>query len=172
MLQALIAACHAVAFRPEDTDWQRIATLYAILARVYAFAGRGAEPGGRGVHGPMARRPGWTWSISWRASPRSRSYHLLPSVRGDLLEKLGRTEEAQAEFERAAALARNERERQLAAARARAAGYGLTCSAATANSRNREQFCLRSAGAYAIIIRRTGQRGLLLSQSKWGRNGV
>ena len=56
------------------------------------------------------------------AEPALRSYHLLPSVRGDLLLKLGRTAEAQAEFERAAALARNERERQLAAGRARAAG--------------------------------------------------
>ena len=121
VLQALIAACHAVAFRPEDTDWQRIATLYAILARVMPSP---VVELNRAVAVSMADGPqaGLDLVDQLAAEPALRSYHLLPSVRGDLLEKLGRTEEAQAEFERAAALARNERERQLAAARARAAG--------------------------------------------------
>ncbi len=121
VLQALIAACHAVAFRPEDTDWQRIAALYAILARVMPSP---VVELNRAVAVSMADGPqaGLDLVDQLAAEPALRSYHLLPSVRGDLLAKLGRTAEAQAEFERAAALARNERERQLAAGRARAAG--------------------------------------------------
>jgi RNA polymerase sigma factor (sigma-70 family) len=121
VLQALIAACHAVAFRPEDTDWQRIAALYAILARVMPSP---VVELNRAVAVSMADGPqaGLDLVDQLAAEPALRSYHLLPSVRGDLLLKLGRTTEAQAEFERAAALARNERERQLAAGRARAAG--------------------------------------------------
>jgi RNA polymerase sigma factor (sigma-70 family) len=121
VLQALIAACHAVAFRPEDTDWQRIAALYAILARVMPSP---VVELNRAVAVSMAEGPqaGLDLVDQLAAEPALRSYHLLPSVRGDLLAKLGRTAEAQAEFERAAALARNERERQLAAGRARAAG--------------------------------------------------
>jgi RNA polymerase sigma factor (sigma-70 family) len=121
VLQALIAACHAVAFRPEDTDWQRIAALYAILARVMPSP---VVELNRAVAVSMADGPqaGLDLVDQLAAEPALRSYHLLPSVRGDLLMKLGRAPEAQAEFERAAVLARNERERQLAAARAEAAG--------------------------------------------------
>jgi RNA polymerase sigma factor (sigma-70 family) len=121
VLQALIAACHAVAFRPEDTDWQRIAALYAILARVMPSP---VVELNRAVAVSMADGPqaGLDLVDQLAGEPALKSYHLLPSVRGDLLEKLGRSSEAQAEFERAAALARNERERELAAARARAAG--------------------------------------------------
>ena len=121
VLQALIAACHAVAFRPEDTDWQRIAALYAILARVMPSP---VVELNRAVAVSMADGPqaGLDLVDQLAAEPALRSYHLLPSVRGDLLMKLGRAQEAQAEFERAADLARNERERQLADARAQAAG--------------------------------------------------
>ena len=92
-----------------------------MLAEADAVAGGRAEPGGGGVDGVRARRPGWSWSTRSPASPRCRSYHLLPSVRGDLLVKLGRPDEARAEFERAAALASNARERDLSAGRAAAA---------------------------------------------------
>jgi RNA polymerase sigma factor (sigma-70 family) len=120
VLQALIAASHAVAFRPEDTDWQRIAALYAILARVMPSP---VVELNRAVAVSMADGPqaGLDLVDQLAAEPALRSYHLLPSVRGDLLMKLGRATEAQAEFERAAGLARNEREREMAAARARTA---------------------------------------------------
>jgi RNA polymerase sigma-70 factor (ECF subfamily) len=119
-LQAAIAACHARAFRPEDTDWARIAELYAILA--------GANPSpvielNRAVAVAMADGPqaGLDLVDQLTAEPSLRDYHLLPSVRGDLLMKLGRPAEARTEFERAAALTRNAPERELSAERARAA---------------------------------------------------
>ena len=68
----------------------------------------------------MARRPGWRWSTRCDRRAALRDYHLLPSVRGDLLAKLGRADEARAEFERAAALTQNKRERALLLARAEA----------------------------------------------------
>jgi RNA polymerase sigma-70 factor, ECF subfamily len=128
-LQAAIAACHARAFRPEDTDWPRIATLYAVLAR------RSPSPVvelNRAVAVSMAYGPqaGLDLVDELTAEPSLRSYHLLPSVRGDLLLKLGRAAEARTEFERAAALTRNAPERELSAGRARAAadqaGRGFT----------------------------------------------
>ncbi|MDM0114734.1 RNA polymerase sigma factor [Variovorax sp. J22R133] len=118
-LQAAIAACHARAREAKDTDWSRIATLYGELAQVVpspvvelnravaiamAF---GAAPALQLVDGLMT-------------DPAMRDYHLLPTVRGDLLEKLGRKEEAHHEFERAATLTRNTRERELLLARAAA----------------------------------------------------
>jgi len=119
-LQAAIAACHARAFRPEDTDWVRITELYAVLAEV--------QPSpvielNRAVALSMAFGPQAGLDLVDRlvAEPALRDYHLLPSVRGDLLMKLGRPDEASAEFERAAALTRNEQERELSAERARAA---------------------------------------------------
>src|SRR6266571_9076873 len=119
-LQAAIAACHARAFRPEDTDWVRITELYAVLAE--------AQPSpvielNRAVALSMAFGPqaGLDLVDGLVAEPALRDYHLLPSVRGDLLMKLGRPDEASAEFERAAALTRNEQERELSAERARAA---------------------------------------------------
>jgi RNA polymerase sigma-70 factor, ECF subfamily len=119
-LQAAIAACHARAFRPEDTDWPRIAALYAVLAR------RSPSPVvelNRAVAVSMAYGPqaGLDLVDELTAEPSLRSYHLLPSVRGDLLLKLGRAAEARTEFERAAALTRNAPERELSAGRARAA---------------------------------------------------
>ena len=119
-LQAAIAACHARAFRAQETDWPRIAGLYAVLAR------RSPSPVvelNRAVAVSMASGPqaGLDLVDQLAGEPALSSYHLLPSVRGDLLMKLGRVHEAQAEFERAATLTRNERERQLSAERARQA---------------------------------------------------
>ena len=116
-LQAGLAACHARAGRPEDTDWRRIAELYQALGRL--------EPSpvvelNRAVAVSMAEGPaaGLTLVDALTRDPSLRRYHLLPSVRGDLLAKLGRLSEAGAEFERAAALTRNERERTLLLTRA------------------------------------------------------
>src|ERR1022692_425493 len=119
-LQAAIAACHARAFRPEDTDWQRIAGLYAILAEVLPSP---VIELNRAVAVSMAFGPqaGIGMVDALAAEPALRDYHLLPSVRGDLLMKLGRPAEARAEFERAAALTRNAQERELSAERAREA---------------------------------------------------
>jgi RNA polymerase sigma factor (sigma-70 family) len=120
-LQAAIAACHARAFRPEDTDWARITGLYAILAAVTPSP---VIELNRAVAVSMAFGPqaGLDLVDVLAAEPALQGYHLLPSVRGDLLMKLGRPDEARAEFERAAALTRNEAERGLSAERARAAG--------------------------------------------------
>jgi predicted RNA polymerase sigma factor len=106
-----------VAFRPEDTDWQRIAALYAILATVLPSP---VVELNRAVAVSMAAGPqaGLDMVDQLAREPALKSYHLLPSVRGDLLLKLGRKREAQAEFERAAELTRNERERRLSAERA------------------------------------------------------
>jgi RNA polymerase sigma factor (sigma-70 family) len=119
-LQAAIAACHARAFRPEDTDWPRIAGLYAILAEVLPSP---VIELNRAVAVSMAFGPqaGLDMVDTLAAEPALRGYHLLPSVRGDLLMKLGRPGEARAEFERAAALTGNAQERELSAGRARSA---------------------------------------------------
>jgi RNA polymerase sigma factor (sigma-70 family) len=119
-LQAASAACHARARQAEDTDWRRIAALYdALLERApspvvalnravaHAFA-----------FGPQA---GLDLADAIAGEPALKNYHLLPSVRADLLFKLGRTVEARAEFERAAAMTKNERERAMLLARAREA---------------------------------------------------
>ncbi|WP_408996839.1 RNA polymerase sigma factor [Streptomyces ipomoeae] len=120
-LQAAIAACHAQAYTYEETDWPKIATLYALLAA------RSPSPVvelNRAVAVSMADGPGPALEIVDRLTtePALRDYHLLPSVRGDLLQRLGRTTEARAEFERAAALARNERERGMLRERAESVG--------------------------------------------------
>ncbi|MER5792475.1 RNA polymerase sigma factor [Streptomyces sp. NPDC001980] len=117
-LQAAIAACHAHAYTYEETDWTAIATLYGLLAA------RSPSPVvelNRAVAVSMADGPAAALAIvdPLTAEPALSDYHLLPSVRGDLLARLGRTAEARAEFERAAGLARNERERELLLARAR-----------------------------------------------------
>jgi RNA polymerase sigma factor (sigma-70 family) len=116
-LQAAIAACHARAARPDDTDWTRIAALYARLAD--AMPSPVVELN-RAVAEAMAFGPlaGLARIEALRDDAALRDYHLLPSVRGDLLEKLGRRGEARAEFERASALTRNARERGLLMARA------------------------------------------------------
>ena len=114
-LQAAIAACHARARAAEDTDWARIARALRRARAGRAVAGRRAQPRGRGLDGRSARRPAWRCSTRSPTSRALRGYHLLPAVRGDLLERLGRAAEARAEFARAAALTRNERERDAAA---------------------------------------------------------
>jgi RNA polymerase sigma-70 factor, ECF subfamily len=118
-LQASIGACHARAFRAEDTDWARIVALYGVLAEVMPSP---VVELNRAVAISMAYGPqaGLDLVDQLAAEPALRTYHLLPSVRGDLLRKLGREAEARAEFERAAALTENERERELSAQRARA----------------------------------------------------
>jgi predicted RNA polymerase sigma factor len=118
-LQAAIAACHARALTPEDTDWQRIASLYDTLAQ------RMPSPVvelNRAVAHAQAFGPAVGLSLvdALRDEPLLRHYHLLPSVRGDLLGKLGRHNEAREEFERAASLARNLREREFLLQRAAA----------------------------------------------------
>ncbi|WP_327137382.1 RNA polymerase sigma factor [Streptomyces sp. NBC_01340] len=117
-LQAAIAACHAQAYTYEDTDWRQIATLYGLLATCSPSP---VVELNRAVAVSMAEGPAPALEIVDRLAgePTLRDYHLLPSVRGDLLARLGRTTEARAEFERAAGLARNERERELLEARAR-----------------------------------------------------
>jgi RNA polymerase sigma factor (sigma-70 family) len=119
-LQAAIAACHARAFRKDETDWPRIVALYGALAEVMPSP---VVELNRAVAVSMAYGPqaGLDLVDQVAAVPALQDYHLLPSVRGDLLRKLGRADEARAEFERAAALTGNERERQLSADRAREA---------------------------------------------------
>ncbi|WP_329235284.1 RNA polymerase sigma factor [Streptomyces canus] len=121
VLQAAIAACHAHAYSYDETDWPAIATLYALLA---ARAPSPVVELNRAVAVSMAEGPGPALEIvdALTDEPALNDYHLLPSVRGDLLARLGRTTQARAEFERAAALTRNERERELLLDRARECG--------------------------------------------------
>ena len=120
-LQAAIAACHARALTADDTDWRRIAALYDTLARVTPSP---VVELNRAVAVAMAFGPAAGLEIieSLTAERALASYHLLPSVRGDFLFKLGRMDEARAEFERAASLTRNARERTLLLERAAACG--------------------------------------------------
>ncbi len=117
-IQAAIAACHARAVTAAVTDWARIAALYAELAEV---APSPVVELNRAVAVGMSSGPaaGLELVDRLRDAPVLGGYHLLPSVRGDLLEKLGRFEEARAEFEKAASITRNERERHLLMKRAR-----------------------------------------------------
>jgi RNA polymerase sigma-70 factor (ECF subfamily) len=119
VLQAEIAACHARARTPEETDWPRIVGLYAELARI---APSPVVELNRAVAVGMAFGPAASLELvdALTSEPSLENYHLLPSVRGDLLRKLGRLEEARVEFERAATLTRNARERELLLDRARA----------------------------------------------------
>ena len=117
LLQAQIAACHARARTAEETDWSRIVSLYDSLART---APSPVVELNRAVAVSMAFGPesGLVLVNALTSQQSLANYHLLPSVRGDLLQKLGRLEEARAEFIRAASLTRNERERQLLLRRA------------------------------------------------------
>jgi RNA polymerase sigma factor (sigma-70 family) len=116
-LQAAIAACHARALKPDATDWPRIAALYDALSQLRPSP---IVELNRAVALGMAYGPaeGLALADQLLDEPRLANYHLLPSVRGDLLAKLGRHDEARAEFERAAGLTQNERERTLLLARA------------------------------------------------------
>ena len=120
-IQAAIAACHARAVTAATTDWARIAALYAELAEV---APSPVVELNRAVAVGMASGPAAGLELVDRLHDASvlGGYHLLPSVRGDLLEKLGRFEEARMEFEKAASITRNERERHLLMTRARICG--------------------------------------------------
>jgi predicted RNA polymerase sigma factor len=119
VLQAEIAACHARAATAADTDWARMVALYAELSRVLPSP---VVELNRAVAVAMAAGPAAGLEIvdALRSDPALAGYHLLPSVRGDLLFKLARRDEARVEFERAAGLTRNARERDLLLARARA----------------------------------------------------
>jgi predicted RNA polymerase sigma factor len=121
VLQAAIAACHAHAYSYEETDWRAIAALYGLLA---ARVPSPVVELNRAVAVSMADGPEPALRIvdTLAAEPALRDYHLLPGVRGDLLQRLGRTAEARAEFERAASLTGNERERELMLRRAAQAG--------------------------------------------------
>jgi RNA polymerase sigma-70 factor (ECF subfamily) len=116
-LQAAIAACHARATAPEETDWERIAALYDALAQL---APTPVVELNRAVAVGMAYGPQAGLDIVDNLLEESalRTYHLLPAVRGDLLFRAGRTDEARSEFERAASLARNSRDRTLLLERA------------------------------------------------------
>ncbi len=118
-LQAAIVACHARAHTAEETDWPQIAGLYLELA---AISPSPVVELNRAVAVAMAFGPAAGLAIvdSLSSSPSLANYHLLPSVRGDFLLKLGRTDEARTEFERAASLTQNSRERELLLGRARA----------------------------------------------------
>ena len=118
-LQAVIAACHAQARNPEDTQWERIAALYDALVQL---APSPIVELNRAVAVSMAFGPAAGLEIvdTLTSEPSLKSYHLLPSVRGDLLSKLGRFNEACVEFKNAATLTRNTRERELLLERAAA----------------------------------------------------
>jgi RNA polymerase sigma factor (sigma-70 family) len=122
-LQAAIAGCHAGARAAADTDWPRIVALYDALAEV---TGSPVVELNRAVAVSMAYGPAEALELvdALAAEPALASYHLLPSVRGDLLQKLGRVAEARVEFERAAALTQNAPEKELLLARARACAGG------------------------------------------------
>jgi RNA polymerase sigma factor (sigma-70 family) len=124
-LQAAIAACHARARAPEETDWPRIVALYDALAQLTRSP---VVELNRAVAVSMAFGPaaGLELVDALIAEPSLKAYHLLPGVRGDLLAKLGRFEEACGEFERAASLTRNARERELLRERARTCARGST----------------------------------------------
>lgn len=125
-LQAAIVACHARARKAEETDWKRIASLYRVLAQIspspIVELNRAVAVGM--AFGPAA---GLEIADALQGEPLLKSYHLLPSVRGDFLMKLDRHAEARIEFQRAASLTRNERERALLMERAAA------CAQATAS---------------------------------------
>jgi RNA polymerase sigma factor (sigma-70 family) len=125
VLQAAIVACHARARTPEETDWARIVALYSALAQL---APSPVVELNRAVAVAMAFGPAAGLEIidGLTSEASLKSYHLLPSVRGDLLRKLGRFDEARAEFERAAGLTRNARERELLLERARTCAGGST----------------------------------------------
>jgi RNA polymerase sigma factor (sigma-70 family) len=120
-IQAAIAACHARARNADETDWKRIVALYDALVEITHSP---VVELNRAVAVSMAFGPGEALELVDKLleEPALSSYHLLPAVRGDLLERLGRRDEARAEFERAAFMAQNSRERALLLDRARACG--------------------------------------------------
>jgi predicted RNA polymerase sigma factor len=128
-LQAEIAACHASALSASETDWARIVSLYGELA---AITPSPIIELNRAVAVSMVSGPQAALDMldPLGAEPMMKTYHLLPSVRGDLLARLGRHAEARAEFERAASMTRNAREQALLTERARASAQRAEDSAA------------------------------------------
>jgi predicted RNA polymerase sigma factor len=126
-LQAAIAACHGRARTAEETDWQRISELYNTLAQLSPSP---VVELNRAVAHSMAYGPqvGLERVDALLSEPSLKTYHLLPSVRGELLFKLGRLTEACEEFERAAGMTRNAREREFLLGRARACSSGAVAS--------------------------------------------
>jgi RNA polymerase sigma factor (sigma-70 family) len=126
-LQAAISACHARALAPEDTDWGRIAALYAELAGIMPSP---VVELNRAMAVAMAEGPAAGLALLDRltAEPMLKSYHRLPSARADLLVKLGRLDQARAEFERAASLTGNSRDRELLLERAAGCASGTGAS--------------------------------------------
>ena len=124
-LQAAIVACHARARMADETDWERIVALYDALAELTPSP---IVELNRAVAVSMAYGPALGLELvdALRSEPALRSYHLLPSVRGDLLMKLGRHSEAKPEFDHAASLTRNSRERELLLERSRKAAAGIS----------------------------------------------
>jgi RNA polymerase sigma-70 factor, ECF subfamily len=122
-LQASIAACHARAREAAQTDWAQIVGLYGKLSEVTPSP---VVELNRAVALAMLMGPAAGLEVidALASEPALKEYHFLPSVRGDLLQKLGRRDEARAEFERAASLTRNERERKLLRDRAAACAAG------------------------------------------------
>ena len=139
-LQAAIAACHARARTAEETDWARIAALYEVLGRV---APSPIVELNRAVALSRAVGPaeGLALADTLTSEPSLKAYHLLPAVRGDLLDQLGRFDEARAEFQRAASLTRNAREREVLSARA--------ADCATESGERADDRLIRTAGAAA-----------------------
>lgn len=133
-LQAAIAACHARALTAEETDWARIVTLYEALGQITPSP---VVELNRAVAVAMAFGPmaGLELVDQLTAEPALKGYHLLPSVRGELLRKLGRFEEARAEIERAASLTQNARERELLLNRARDCAMAQDGASDSGNSR-------------------------------------
>jgi predicted RNA polymerase sigma factor len=127
-LQAELAACHARALTAAETDWARMVSLYTELA---ALTPSPIVELNRAVAVSMASGPEAALPLlePLLADPLMKNYHLLPSVRGDLLSRLGRHAEARAEFERAASLTQNHREQSLLAARARTSAQKASESA-------------------------------------------
>jgi len=123
-IQAAIAACHARARGADETDWKQIVALYDALVEITRSP---VVELNRAVAVSMAFGPDQALELvdALLTEPALSSYHLLPSVRGDLLERLGRRDKARAEFERAASMAQNSRERALLLDRARACERAL-----------------------------------------------
>jgi predicted RNA polymerase sigma factor len=118
VLQAAIAACHAKAATPEQTDWNRIAELYGQLAQTTPSP---VIELNRAVAVAMAQGPNAGLEVLESAAPELEGYHLLHAVRGDLLKKLGRHQDAKTEFEQAANLTKNAREKAIMRQRSAAA---------------------------------------------------
>ncbi|MCG5216121.1 sigma-70 family RNA polymerase sigma factor [Streptosporangium sp. KLBMP 9127] len=157
VLQAAIAVCHAQARTAEDTDWAQIAALYEALARLLPTSivqlNRAVAVGM--AHGPQA---GLTLADSLTTEPALQSYHLLPSVRGDLLARLGRHEEARLEFQRAASLTGNIAERAFLNGRADELAVtgapGITLAKAAQDFLRRDDLDAETIRSYGQTLRR------------------